>query len=79
MGKGDGMTAQEWQPMDTAPKTGEPIILGYARSHSEEGHWMGDRTKNYWGQTGWFATDDSELSTHPSTPDAWMPLPEPPK
>lgn len=70
--------AQEWQPIETAPKDGRRIILGYAGSYSEEGYWLSDPSKNYWGETGWFATDENVLSHHPSNPTHWMPLPEPP-
>ncbi len=68
-----------WQPIDTAPKDGSSIILGYARSHSEEGRWVSDPDRNHWGETGWFATDDDVLCVHPSHPSHWMPLPAPPE
>jgi hypothetical protein len=74
----EGLNAAEWMPIETAPKTGEPIILGYAGSHSSEGFWMGDAGRNHWGETGWFDTDADVLCDHPCSPDAWMPLPPPP-
>lgn len=69
----------EWQPIETAPKDGTPIILGYAGSHSAEGFWMNDPEKNHWGEIGWFDSDSDVLCKHPHKPDYWIPLPEPPK
>lgn len=67
-----------WMPMDSAPKTGGPIILGYAGSHSAEGSWMGEAARNHWGECGWFDSDADILCDHAYKPDAWMPLPAPP-
>ena len=67
-----------WLPIETAPKDGSRILLGYEESHSEEGYWQGDPTKNYWGKTGWLAADEDPLTTHPSHPTHWMHLPPPP-
>jgi len=68
-----------WRPIESAPRDGTPILLGYIGSHSEEGRWMGDPERNHWRETGWFATDDDVLCEHPSHPDAWMPLPAAPQ
>lgn len=57
-----------WQPIDTAPRDGTDIILGYAGSHSEEGRWMGDPSRNHWRETGWFASTDDVLCDHPKRP-----------
>lgn len=67
-----------WQPIETAPRDGTDIILGYERSHAEEGRWMADASRNHWGETGWFATSDDALCDHPSKPTHWQPLPPPP-
>src|SRR5690606_32655665 len=67
-----------WRPIETAPRDGTRILLGYAGIHSEEGYWMADANRNHWGETGWFASDEDVLCKHPSHPDAWMPLPTPP-
>lgn len=69
----------EWMPIETAPKDGTRVILGFARSHSEEGYWMNDPASNYWGEVGWFGCEDDVLCHRPSKPDAWMPLPPPPQ
>lgn len=76
--------ASEWQSIETAPKDGTTVILGYIsgypsiQGHSEEGYWMSDAARNHWGRTGWFATSDDVLCDNPSQPDVWMPLPAPP-
>jgi hypothetical protein len=67
-----------WMPIETAPKDGTRVLLGYERSHSEEGYWMGESSSNYWSETGWFASDEDPLTTHPSKPSHWMPLPAAP-
>ena len=68
----------EWQPIETAPKDGTPIILGFP-DMACEGYWMCDPSRNHWGETGWFASDSDVLFEHPWKPTHWMPLPEPPK
>lgn len=68
----------EWQPIETAPKDGTRIILGYSGSHSCEGFWMDDPSRNYWEDIGWFDSDSDVLCEHPRKPTHWMPLPKPP-
>jgi hypothetical protein len=68
-----------WLPIESAPRDGTHIILGFAGSHSEEGYWMGDKSRNYWKKTGWYATDDDVLCERPKSPTHWMPLPAPPE
>ena len=69
--------ADGWQPIESAPRDGTYILLGYEGSHSEEGRWMGDASRNHWGETGWFESDDDVLCEHPSKPTHWRPLPSP--
>lgn len=69
----------DWQPIETAPRDGTPIIFGYYDGTVCEGYWMGDPTRNHWGETGWFAIDSDVLTEHPWLPDEWMPFPPPPK
>jgi Lar family restriction alleviation protein len=73
-----GEKAEGWRPIETAPRDGTPVILGYANSHSCEGFWMGNPERNHWGETGWFDSDSDVLCEHAHHPDAWMPLPTPP-
>jgi hypothetical protein len=67
-----------WQPIQTAPKDGVPIILGFAGSGANEGYWH-DGSKNHWGYAGWYFSDDNILTSKPNLPTHWQPLPEPPQ
>jgi hypothetical protein len=71
--------AELWQPIETAPKDGTPILLGFPDSHSGEGRWMGDSSRNHWGEVGWFEFSDDVLCDRPSKPTHWQPLPPPPR
>ena len=72
------MIGMEWQPIDTAPRDGTRILLAWAGSEVTEGYWMGDSSRNYWGVVGWFSIDEDVLTSRPSRPSHWMPLPQPP-
>lgn len=63
--------SSEWQPIDTAPKTGETILIGHGNSVWED-EWS---TDGYWLRCieGGDGDHENEVPTH------WMPLPEPPK
>lgn len=64
----------EWQPIETAPKNGEVILLANAK---DEWVW----TASYDDETG-FADfiNVEDLPDEPTNnPTHWMPLPEPPK
>lgn len=59
----------EWQPIETAPRDGMPI-LGYKNGNMATVRWL-------WGDwslciPGGYAEEDDWNPTH------WMPLPEPP-
>lgn len=69
--------AEVWRPMAEAPKDGELILLGFD-GLSFEGHWMGDASRNHWGNVGWFLSDDDILTAQPKRPHCWRPLPKPP-
>lgn len=70
----------EWQPIETAPKDGNCVILGSATLGAEPAFWH-NGSGNYWGLAGWYAERDRGILlarpfggfTH------WQPLPEPPK
>ncbi len=73
------MSAQEWQPIETAPKDGG-TIMAWGRYNSEP-------VPVRWGRKGWEAIWDgwqecqSDFGTEYRIPDPlshWMPLPEPP-
>jgi hypothetical protein len=74
----DLRAATGWRPIESAPKDGTNLLLGFPRSHSGEGFWMGDADRNHWGEVGWFECSDDILCDHPSHPTNWMPLPPPP-
>ena len=65
----------QWKPLETAPKTGEYILM-YRKGIIKSAHWNGDS----WGGDGWtydFAENIANgfigyLPTH------WMPSPSPP-
>jgi hypothetical protein len=71
-----------WQPIETAPKDGRVVILGY-RSDDDgiafPGFYMCDPEQNHWGETGWFYLDENVLTGRTCEPTHWMELPEPPK
>jgi hypothetical protein len=69
--------AAMWHNMDTAPKDGERILLGFRGSMSAEGFWH-DGSQNHWKQPGWYFADDDLLTGRPCDPDCWQNLPSPP-
>lgn len=84
--------SQQWQPIETAPKDGRTILLGYYNSHGNwrtmRGQWMSeDYIAEHWEDTddeqpGWFETS-VEADDIPNwwriEPSHWMPLPAPPQ
>lgn len=63
-----------WQSIETAPKDGRRILLGYADSYAEEGCW---RPACAMGSAGWYSSSDMPY-TNVKHPTHWMPLPPPP-
>jgi len=72
----------DWQPIETAPKDGSPLLLfdrqrldGDAHpTGAVEGHWCDDYG---WQAAVWSMVSDLFL-TKKIHPTHWMPLPEPP-
>ena len=60
----------EWQPMDTAPRDGTPVIV----------HECGEVVIAYWRDSikKWIGPRDNYGDADYMQPDAWMPLPPPP-
>ena len=83
--------AQEWQPIETAPKTGRTLLLGYPNGAGKwrtvRGKWISDAyIEQNWeepddAEAGWYETS-VEAEDVPScwliTPTHWMPLPAAP-
>lgn len=81
----------QWQPIETAPKDGKVVLLGYHNSHGNwrtmRGCWLSkDYIDEYWEypegvDAGWFETPveaDEPPNCWPTDPTHWMPLPPPP-
>ena len=81
-----------WQPMETAPKDGRTLLLGYFNSHGKwrtlRGRWMSeDYIAEYWEEPegvepGWFETSveaDEPPNCWRTDPSHWQPLPTAPK
>lgn len=60
--------SEAWQPIETAPTTGERILLAHGNSVWEDEWWIGGS----WLECHETGTHRGEVPTH------WMPLPEPP-
>jgi hypothetical protein len=67
---GESPTYGEWQPIETAPKSGEDILLGLVDTPPAlVGSW--NSREEFWAVNG-------RLSDFCVFPTHWMPLPEPP-
>lgn len=88
----EAQAAPAWQPIETAPKDGETLLLGYRNKHGHwrtvRGQWMSeDYIQEYWeepdnGSPGWFEDSveaDDVPNCWPIEPTHWMPLPAAPK
>jgi hypothetical protein len=82
--------AQQWIPINTAPKDGRTLLLGYFNSLNKWrticGRWMSEEyIEEHWeepenGSPGWFETavePDDVPNCWPTNPTYWMPLPPP--
>src|SRR5690606_24517759 len=83
--------ALAWQPIETAPRNGETLLLGCFNSSGNwrtmRGQWMSEGyIVEYWedpdgAEPGWFETAveaDDIPNCWQITPSHWMPLPPPP-
>jgi hypothetical protein len=82
----------EWQPIETAPKDGRSVLLGYFNElgnwRTVRGQWFSSvEIKNEWEngdccEEGWYETS-VESEDIPNcwyiTPTYWMPLPKAPE
>lgn len=80
----------DWQPIETAPKTGRTILLGYVNSHGNwrtlRGQWFSEEAILDWEEpddfdAGWYETSveaDDPPNCWITEPTHWMPLPTPP-
>jgi len=82
---------RQWQPIETAPKSGRTLLLGYRNSHGNwrttRGEWMSEAyIAESWedpddAEPGWYETSveaDDAPNCWPITPTHWMPLPDAP-
>jgi hypothetical protein len=83
--------ATVWQPIETAPKTGRTLLLGYLNSAGKwrtvRGQWMSEAyISEQWeepddAEPGWYETSveaDDPPNCWPIEPTHWMPLPAAP-
>ena len=82
----------DWKPIETAPKDGRTLRLGYFNSHKKwrtmRGQWFSqDVINEEWEEPdmadeGWYETcveNDDMPNCWWTNPTHWMPLPTPPK
>jgi hypothetical protein len=85
------VAATVWQPIETAPKTGRTLLLGYLNSTGKwrtvRGQWMSEAyISEQWeepddAEPGWYETSveaDDPPNCWPIEPTHWMPLPAAP-
>lgn len=65
----------EWQPIESAPKDGTEILLGWPKMRMS-GYWDTFKS-NDWATDRWMTSRGVYKGKH--SPTHWMPLPEPPK
>lgn len=77
-----------WQPIETAPKDGQTLLLGAFNSHGNwrtmRGQWVTqEQIDDYWddpwfAEPGWHETAVESETCWGIEPTHWMPLPSPP-
>ncbi len=86
------MAEQSWQPIETAPKTGRWLLLGYYNGCNKWrtvcGQWFSqEQINDEWedpeeNEEGWYETCDNAdepPNCWPINPTHWMPQPSPPQ
>lgn len=71
-----GYLRDEWRPIETAPKTGEKILVYRPAHDCGHIHVVGE---DYWGTTMFNPEGCWMRSRQDCQPTHWMPLPKPPK
>jgi hypothetical protein len=75
------MAINPWRPIDTAPKDGSFVFLGFFGKENHE--MLPPAIVGYWERDGWFEPqecyqlDDEEVDEQ-DRPTHWMPIPPPP-
>lgn len=80
-----------WQPIESAPKDGRILLLGYFNSHGNwrtiRGRWYSqEQIDEEWEDcdcfpAGWYeeAVEAEDVNCWPTDPTHWMPVPKPPE
>lgn len=74
--KSPAVLEDEWQPIETAPKTGEKFLV-YRPAH--DGDYIPVVGEDYWGSNMFNPEGCWMRSRSDCPPTHWMPLPKPPK
>lgn len=64
-----------WQPIETAPRDGTPVLLLFDDGLMEVGRHYGHEADHH---NGWWSNDGLDYDYGLDNPTHWMPLPEPP-
>lgn len=71
----------EWQPIETAPKDGTPVLLyfnGWDRPTARPTVYVGTWTTDFDGDGEWYIDWGDLTQYHIGPMTHWMPLPPPP-
>lgn len=68
-----------WLPIETAPKTGERILVFVPALENERGNWDATVDLCYWNGKAWMTPDHQCGGWEKDSPTHWMPLPGQPK
>lgn len=71
----EGSDMSEWQPIETAPKDAELLLLYDEQEGVRAGFWDAVEIS----PAGWIATETQGLTCGRMEPTHWMPLPDPPR